>query len=451
MSLSKVDADAKAAPRTKINAKDLDTEGLTEAQRQKAVMLLKASTFLSICQHTIMIQTEPYLIKELCMGDVARGQKLLANTQGLVGIIGLLLNQMGGRLSDSFGRRRFLLVGPLCNILLGLTVFNRSKSLLTVLVCRVLRMVVTTFSNTVMISASLADVCSGKDLAAQGSKIGAVVGLSMVCAPLLESFLLKWTKSMRSPYLALSILGMCQVAMGSFLMPETLAESRRSKVSNAMSLETFNPFGFLNVFKRGSSALKKLVTITSFQMFLEGKNLSDQGMTWMHEHLKWNTTQTGNYIVAYGLLCVWTGQYLTPWLMQRTTSRSFTTITDLLQAAAYFLRGSAESAAMWWLTIPLILPGVNGNTAQRLKALAVDRATSEGFGKGEFSAWSNNLRAIAGSISPVIYGHWYASCCNKRIMAPPGSVYWLAAVLGALVPEFLLTFATDKDLENVKS
>merc|ERR1719183_2577083 len=103
-----------------------------------------------------MIQTEPFLIKDLCMGDMARAQRLLANTQGLVGVIGLLLNQMGGRLSDSMGRRRFLLVGPLCNILLGATVFNRSHSLLTILVCRVLRMVVTTFSNTVMISASLA-------------------------------------------------------------------------------------------------------------------------------------------------------------------------------------------------------------------------------------------------------------------------------------------------------
>lgn len=43
------------------------------------------------------------------------------------------------------------------------------------------------------------------------------------------------------------------------------------------------------------------------------------------------------------------------------------------------------------------LPGVNGASATALKSISTDLATAEGFGKGEFSAWSNNLRALAGA------------------------------------------------------
>ena len=39
--------------------------------------------------------------------------------------------------------------------------------------------------------------------------------------------------------------------------------------------------------------------------------------------------------------------------------------------------------------------------AAALKALSSDRASAEGIGKGEFSAWSNNLRGIAGAVAQL--------------------------------------------------
>lgn len=423
-----------------------DAEKLRD--RDRTLFLLKISTFLSTVQHTIMIQTEPMLVKELCNNDAGLGASALANTQGLVGILGLLLNQTGGKLSDALGRKPFLLLGPLGNILLGALVVKNSKNRLLVLACRVLRMIITTFSNTVMVQASMADVVQGRDLAQQMSQIGSVVGLSMVAAPILENGLLKRTGSLRSPYAALSALGLLHALVNMSLMPETLQPENRASLSN-FSLNAFNPFNFLNVYLKGSVALQKLVTITSVQMFLEGKNISDIGMTWMREHIKWGVDGIKNYVVAYGLLCIATGKYLTPWLMEKTTARGFTTFTDLLQAVAYFFRGSSETAWMWLATVPLVLPGVNGNTALRLKSLATDRATSEGFGKGEFSAWSNNLRALAGSVSPVIIGNWYAMTQRKGL--PAGTVYYLLAVLGALLPEALLYRTSDEELAPAAS
>ena len=60
---------------------------------------------------------------------------------------------------------------------------------------------------------------------------------------------------------------------------------------------------------------------------------------------------------------------------------------------------------------------MNGASATALKSISTDLATAEGFGKGveankdllalatlpggEFSAWTNNLRALAGAVATV--------------------------------------------------
>lgn len=57
--------------------------------------------------------------QELAGGDLGRTASILANTQGLVGVIGVLINQIGGKFSDAMGRKPFLMVGPAANILFG--------------------------------------------------------------------------------------------------------------------------------------------------------------------------------------------------------------------------------------------------------------------------------------------------------------------------------------------
>ena len=48
------------------------------------------------------------LLRQLAHGDVSKMTKYLASTQGIVGIVALFMNQFGGKLSDSLGRRPFL-------------------------------------------------------------------------------------------------------------------------------------------------------------------------------------------------------------------------------------------------------------------------------------------------------------------------------------------------------
>lgn len=410
-------------------------EDLTDEKRKKMATTINVHVFLSICQHVITLQSEVMLVRELCKDDVAATAQMLSNSSGLIGLLSLFVNQAGGKLSDSTGRKPYLLLGPLGNVIWGLLVCSYPQSKAVVLFCRIARSVLTTFSNTVMVSAVMADVFSGKDLAMASSKVAAVIGVGIVVTPIFETLILQRAKHPRYTYLALSSLAAVHLLYNSTCFCETLA-AKPVCVSRNSQLAALNPFGFLSIYTRGSQLLKRLVTITSLQMFLEGKNLSDIVEIWKRSHLKWTIEGSRNFVVTYGVLCVVAGALLTPPLLSRLSARNFTSLTNHTNALGFFLRGAAERSWVFLLAMLPLLPGVNGASASALKALSADLAAAEGFGKGEFSAWTNNLRALSGSAAPVLFGQCYAWCLRRGIY--PGSVFALAGFIGALLPEALL-------------
>jgi len=417
-------------------------------RRKRIIRAINISIFQSVCQHVITLQSEPLLIREICQGDIAQSARMLANTQGLVGLLGLFLNQAGGKLSDAIGRKPGLLLGPLGNVLIGQLIFNNPSNKLVVLVCRVLRMTLTTFSNTVICTAALADTCAGMDLALAMSTVGATTGLAVILTPIAESFILQRTKNPRYSYLALSLLGLVQLVHNLVVTPETLDAAKRVAVSTALSLQNLNPFRFLKLYTRGSKALQKMVTITTLQMFLEGKNLSDIVEIWKREHLGWSISGSRNFVVIYGTLCVLSGISLTPKLLRQLSPRGFTVLTDWMNLAGFLLRGATSLPSVFLFSVVFMLPGVNGASASALKALSSDLAAAEGFGKGEFSAWVNNLRALAGSAAPVLYGNYYAWARRRGVW--PGSVFWLAGLVGSALPELLLWHTGNDELRPAR-
>ena len=100
----------------------------------------------------------------------------------------------------------------------------------------------------------------------------------------------------------------------------------------------------------------------------------------------------------------------------------------------------------WFIAaIPPWIPGVNGTSAMALRALSADVAAAEGFGKGEYSGWLNNLRALAGAGAAYSYGQIYAWSLRKGIYA--GWFFWIGMFVGAVVPELLLWCTSDAELK----
>lgn len=437
-----------------------------EEFKAKTTYVICASTFLSVLQHIIQLQAEPLLIKKLVNGNPVVSAQIMANTSGIIGIIGIFVNQVGGRLSDVFGRKLFFLLGPITSVLCGVLVSKFSKSLYIVALCRILRILMTGFSSSVMCSASLSDILEGKQLSIANSYLGASVGAAVIVAPILEGVILSRTNmNLKGPAVALSTLGALHALFILYAMPETnmkVSQAGNRSIVNVLcnlDFSTLNPLSFMSLFygdediqnaqntkyrglnsavnevEKNRRIIKQLILVCTFQSFLEGKNVTDIVQVWQSQHLKWDAFRMRDFTVVYGFLCFLAGQFLTPLILQRWTGRSFTTFTNCSNAIGFILRGCKEDPSIFWFAIAPMLPGVNGASASAVKSLATDRCIAAGIGRGELSAWLNNLRAIVLATAPTLYGNFYAWAISRRIY--PGYAFFLAALLGAIVPEMI--------------
>ena len=103
-------------------------------------------------------------------------------------------------------------------------------------------------------------------------------------------------------------------------------------------------------------------------------------------------------------------------LLKNLSARTYTTVTNLLLWVGMCVHAGTPSSShqgWFWAGIPIISPGVNGSSSHAVKALAGALAEKEGYGRGEFSAWINNLRAIATACCTVLYSHW--CMCSRSL------------------------------------
>merc|ERR1719204_989983 len=86
-----------------------------------------------------------------------------------------------------------------------------------------------------------------------------------------------------------------------------------------------------------------------------------------------------------------------------------------------------------------MLPGVNGASNSAIVPVIAAECHKSGFGVGASSAWLSNLRSLAGVLATLVYGHFYAWC--KRRGVYPGHTYAMAGLLGAAIPQAILSLS----------
>jgi len=228
-----------------------------------------ASIFLSITTSTAALQAEPVLMAQLVGGDVARSAIMLSSTSTISGLLGLLVNQVGGRLSDKVGRKALFFAGPAFSLAQGLAIFLQPASLPLLMVCRTLRLCLGTFSSSVMCMAALSDLAEGKQLSVANSVLWACSGLGVIVGPLLEGSILARGLHVRFSYLLAAVVSSIHVLFTAIVMRETLPPGE----GKPFTMAGFNPLGFVKLFRRSTPAtLQKLVVVGSLQSWLEGKN-----------------------------------------------------------------------------------------------------------------------------------------------------------------------------------
>lgn len=424
------------------------TEKNKQEIKEKFSKAANIQVFLMVVAHTINLQAEAILTRNACKGNLGKAARVSAIANALAGVLGLLLNQFGGKLSDSIGRQFAYKIGPLSQLLAGLACYTASDSVPVLLGAKAFKIMSTTFSGTIAVGAGVRDMFQGPEQALIGAKINTVVGLGIMAGPFMEGLLLKYAGAGNERFgcLGLAALG----AVGLFNPnPETLSIEKAVPFDVGAALKAANPFAFIQLFTNGSAALKKVLTIACLQTLIDGKNISDVVQIWTREHLKMQMESIRNFIMGYGFASTLAMGKLVPYLLKSLSIRGFTTFTNTTNFLGFLMRGSAENILVFVGALPLMLPGVNGASATALGPVLNDHMDACGFKIGESTAWVNNLRVLAGAGVTLLYGYFYSWC--RKTGVNPGLTFAFAGCLGAALPQLILSLLVkDVELEKQK-
>jgi len=172
-------------------------------------------------------------------------------------LVGLALGQLVlGPLSDTFGRRRPLIAGTALHVLASLLVLIAPN----IAVLGALRLLqgVGTAAGAVIAIAVVRDLFDGRAAATMLSRLFLVIGAAPVLAPTIGGEVLRFT-SWRGVFVILAGYGLLLLAVGFFLLSETLPPERRSRTGLAGTLR-----GYRGLF--GDRAYVGLVLVAGLTM-----------------------------------------------------------------------------------------------------------------------------------------------------------------------------------------
>ena len=261
------------------------------------------------CRNTVFanvlsLQSEVLLFTAAANGDTALVASSFGTCSALTGVAALLVNQIGGKLSDSVGRKSMLLVGPIMGALLNFVVYSAgSRSLMLLMACKIGKTVFTSFGGSTMAMASLMDISTPAQMAQMGAKLMSYAGVAIVLGPYVEVELLKRLGSDgRRNFLVGSALSVLLGVLELVCLPETLEKGKRRSLSDFFaSISSINPLSFLKVYTSGkSNALKRLLLVTTLQSCLEGRCTSDIFQVWARNNMKATAEVIRNLIMYWG-------------------------------------------------------------------------------------------------------------------------------------------------------
>eukprot|EP00729_Bicosta_minor_P006370 gene6370-4414_t len=133
------------------------------AKRNKQVFLVNFHFTVNLMSSILTWNTRSTILLKLLKGDSKKLAKYLAGWTLAIGAGEFLLNPTVGKLSDAIGRKPFMLLSPIMNIVMK-TMVALNPSIWTLSLEKVFCDGLRTMSGTTMATNSLMDLLEGKDL-----------------------------------------------------------------------------------------------------------------------------------------------------------------------------------------------------------------------------------------------------------------------------------------------
>jgi len=436
-------------------AKEPSAEEIARQKAARQAALMKVYTHFALCcaQTVMPFAQKQQVIQSLAQfkGDPAKAAVFSATLSSASGITEFVLCPLLGKLSDANGRKDFLKLGPIADIIAYFLVFAK-PSVQTLWIQALVGTPLNTFSGSTLLGASIVDIFSPAP-SEMGMAFGGIltcVGIGLTTGPQIGQAMVKVGGAPQYAYLGASLCAGLQLAnvisMNDSLKPENFKKFE-------FSIGDLNPFTFLKLFTmKGRSALLKLSLMSNFfQMADEGKNLADLHQVYSNKDLELSQTVRGNFVSMVGI-CVLIGNKFSNWSMETFGGHGHTTLSNLVSVAAcvYFATVPRGFKTQWWpMYFGLLLSSLGWNANTHVKSAGAQHATAAGLGNGEYGAMLANLRSVMTALAPTVYTRVYQYSTTEG-RNQPGLAY-LVAGLSKVVAEMLYQSMSAKEIDDAEA
>jgi DHA1 family bicyclomycin/chloramphenicol resistance-like MFS transporter len=314
-------------------------EVMSTRARVKLIVILGALTALGPLTVDTYLPALPSITRDLQTTSAAVGLTLTGT------LIGFALGQiLVGPLSDSFGRRRPMLIGACLHIVASI-LCAVAPNVIALSAFRVLQGIAASGAAVVAL-AVVRDVAKGRTFVVMMSRLLLVMGAAPVLAPTLGSQLLRWTQ-WRGVFVTLASIAALLLVLAAFGLPETLPPSRRLRGGVRGSLTAYGALLRDRTFV--GLALVAGLSMSAIFGYVGGSPFV------MQQQYGLNVQQFG-LVFGAGSLSLICGTQLNPRLVARWTSARVLGVTltvGTFAAAAMVLAASTEFGGLTGLLGPL--------------------------------------------------------------------------------------------------
>lgn len=315
-----------------------------------------------------------------------------------------------GKLGDRYGRRPVLLLSMFGQGL-GYIIFALGGSLWVLFLGRVIGGI--TGGNLSTAAAYIADVSKPAERAKNFSLIGTAWSLGLILGPAFGGVLGQLHLS--APAYIAAALTFINVALGYFLLPESLPRERRE--TSPMQVKDFNPiFAIVDMARRPGLGWLLMVTCL-FNFAFNGINTTSS-LFFIHKFSA-QTWHVSLLMMLAGAAIMTTNFMLVPRLVPRFGDRKVASASLMGQAvvdiAVFFM-------PIFWpiFILNMLISGISAFTFPTLTTLSIDRIPHREVGL---------LMGVTTGLASLmnIFGPLWAGAVYDGIM--PGAPYWMGAVI----------------------
>lgn len=306
------------------------------------LLLINAHMFMRVTVGCTNMASEPVHCIRMCGGDPTAAMQLLATSSMASGLVQWALNPTFGKLSDRYGRRPFLLVGPIWNTLGNFLIAMNPNNRLAFAVLRVIGKTLQTLSGSTTSMAALSDCASGDRLTFWSAWLGSAACVGVILGGWIETAILavRGVDATQTVFLTMSAMGAVHTLMVALFLKETLPlDERKTDPPRFQS-----PLGMFKLFTNGQ-ALRLAALSCGFACFADGANLNDIDQMWIKSDVDdMGMAANSVYLTLWGFAGSFSG-VIVPGLLKSLGSRGFTTLTNATNALAMILWGGIPFGA----------------------------------------------------------------------------------------------------------